>query len=631
MNATRQAKRAMFMTLAFDVATAAVAMAVAVIARWSAVEGGPPNFPALVAISSLMFASSALVSFYILRIHRQVWRHMGATDAVRVLQGVALASLIFLPTIFLWNRLIGLPRSSIFVAVILWVAALFAGRMIALTRSTQQPFQFFQRVPKDAARAVLVGDEAAAAIVINKLRSQTGGAQVRLLGLLPTTEAEPGRAIKGVPILGDIDDLDYVLEMLKARYGDVPWVAVTGDARVPSKMSDLLEVAARLKTKVIAFSASEDGADQKEIRPADLLSRRQRNLDRGPVEEIVRGARVLVTGGGGTIGLELARQCAELQPERLVLFDASEYNLYSADLMLRRTYPDLKLHSVLGNVRDTARLEQTFGEFQPDIVIHAAALKHVPLMEQHVCEAILTNVEGAKNVARTAVKYRTKRFVFVSTDKAVDPDNVMGATKRLAELTVTRNAQYGAMIPALVRFGNVLGSSGSVVPLFKEQIDAGGPVTVTHPDVTRFFMTVEEAAALVLQAAAQAEPSEETGLYVLDMGEPIRIEALAEAMIRMHGKVPGRDIEIVYTGLRPGEKLTEVLTYDFEAIQSTSVEGVLKVKGGVQVDERFDLMLKQLLRAADRRERTEALHLLGRLVPEYGNSLRASEVGAEGA
>ena len=578
-----------------------------------------------------MFASSALVSFYILRIHRQVWRHMGATDAVRVLQGVALASLIFLPTIFLWNRLIGLPRSSIFVAVILWVAALFAGRMIALTRSTQQPFQFFQRVPKDAARAVLVGDEAAAAIVINKLRSQTGGAQVRLLGLLPTTEAEPGRAIKGVPILGDIDDLDYVLEMLKARYGDVPWVAVTGDARVPSKMSDLLEVAARLKTKVIAFSASEDGADQKEIRPADLLSRRQRNLDRGPVEEIVRGARVLVTGGGGTIGLELARQCAELQPERLVLFDASEYNLYSADLMLRRTYPDLKLHSVLGNVRDTARLEQTFGEFQPDIVIHAAALKHVPLMEQHVCEAILTNVEGAKNVARTAVKYRTKRFVFVSTDKAVDPDNVMGATKRLAELTVTRNAQYGAMIPALVRFGNVLGSSGSVVPLFKEQIDAGGPVTVTHPDVTRFFMTVEEAAALVLQAAAQAEPSEETGLYVLDMGEPIRIEALAEAMIRMHGKVPGRDIEIVYTGLRPGEKLTEVLTYDFEAIQSTSVEGVLKVKGGVQVDERFDLMLKQLLRAADRRERTEALHLLGRLVPEYGNSLRASEVGAEGA
>ncbi|MCI4645083.1 MAG: polysaccharide biosynthesis protein [Hyphomonadaceae bacterium] len=631
MNATRQAKRAMALTLTFDVVTAGIAMAMAVTLRWWAVEGGPPDFPLLILISSLMFASSALVSFYILRIHRQVWRHMGATDAVRVLQGVAVASLIFLPTIFLWNRLVGLPRSSILIAVGLWIAALFTGRMIALARSTQQPLQFFQRLPKDAAMAVLVGDEAAAAIVIGKLRNQNGGAKVRLLGLLPTTEAEPGRAIKGVPILGDLDDLDYVLQMLKARYGEVPWVAVAGDAREPSTMSDVLEIAARLKTKVIAFSASEDGADQKEIRPADLLSRRQRNLDKGPVEALVQGAKILVTGGGGTIGLELARQCAALKPEQLILFDASEYNLYSADLQLRRDFPELKLHSILGNVRDTARLEQTFGEFQPDVVIHAAALKHVPLMEKHVCEAILTNVEGAMNVARTAVKYRTRRFVFVSTDKAVDPDNVMGATKRLAELTVTRNAQYGTMIPALVRFGNVLGSSGSVVPLFKEQIDSGGPVTVTHPDVTRFFMTVEEAASLVLQAAAQAERGEETGLYVLDMGDPIRIEALAEAMIRMHGKVPGKDVEIVHTGLRPGEKLSEVLTYDFEALQETNVDGLLKVRGGVKVDDRFDLMLKQLLRAADRRERTEALHLLGRLVPEYGESRRASEVGAEGA
>ncbi|MEM1149919.1 MAG: polysaccharide biosynthesis protein, partial [Pseudomonadota bacterium] len=385
------------------------------------------------------------------------------------------------------------------------------------------------------------------------------------------------------------------------------------------------------KTKVIAFSSSDTGADVKEIRPADLLARPQRNLDPAVVENLVHGSRVMVTGGGGTIGLELARQCAAAGPESLILFDASEYNLYRADLILRREFPNVDVTSVLGNVRDVPRLEQTFGESQPDIVIHAAALKHVPLMEGHVCEAILTNVEGALNVTRTAVKFGSKRMVFISTDKAVDPDNVMGATKRLAELTVSRTAQMGQLAPSLVRFGNVLGSSGSVVPLFSEQIDRGGPVTVTHPEVTRYFMTVEEAASLVLQAAALTEPGEDTGLYVLDMGEPIRIETLAEAMIRMRGMVPGEDIKIEYTGLRPGEKLTEVLAYDFEDISDTSVDGVLSVNGGVEVDESFDLMLKQLLRAAERRERIEALALLGRLVPHYGASHSSLGVGADSA
>ncbi|MEM6947403.1 MAG: polysaccharide biosynthesis protein [Pseudomonadota bacterium] len=628
MNGSRTAFRAMALTLGFDVVSAGAAMAAAVALRWTFVPGDlPPGFLVLVIVAALTFASSAAVSFVLLGIHRQVWRHMGANDATRILQGVGLATLIFLPAIFLWNRLVGLPRSSILIAVGLWVAALFIGRMIALSRSTREPMQLFQRIPRNATRAILLGDDDAAAKVIGKLRKQNGRAKVRLLGLLQTSGAEPGRAIRGVPVLGDINDLDFVLQLLQARYGDVPWVAVTGEARKPALMSEVLEVAAGRKTKVIAFSASDDGADVKEIRPADLLSRPLRNLNPQPVRELVRGARIIVTGGGGTIGLELARQCAGFGPEELVLFDASEYNLYRADLLLRREYPNLSLSSVLGNVRDVPRLEQTFGEFQPDLVIHAAALKHVPLMEQHVCEAILTNVEGAMNVTRTAVKYGCKRLVFVSTDKAVDPDNVMGATKRLAELTVSRAARLGPLTPSLVRFGNVLGSSGSVVPLFTEQIDRGGPVTVTHADVTRYFMTVEEAAALVLQSATLTNPGDHGGLCVLDMGEPIRIGALAEAMIRMRGLVPGEDVKIQYTGLRPGEKLREVLAYDFEDISHTSVDGVLSVNGGTDVDDRFDLMLKQLLRAAERRERIEALALLGRLVPQYGASQSAANQG----
>ncbi|MEL6568950.1 MAG: SDR family NAD(P)-dependent oxidoreductase [Pseudomonadota bacterium] len=631
MNGKTTARRAMALTLGFDVVTAAAAMALAIILRWAMIGATPPGIVILVLVASVTFASSAAVSFFLLGVHRQVWRHMGSNDAIRILQGVGLAALIFLPTIFLWNRLVGLPRSSILLAVAIWVLFLFAGRMIALSRSTREPLQFFQRIPKNATQAILLGDEDAAAKVIGKLRKENGRAKVRLLGLLQTDGAEPGRAIRGVPVLGSVNDLDFVLQLLGERYGEIPWVAVTGDARKPATMSRALEVAAERKTKVIAFSSSDTGADVKEIRPADLLSRPQRNLDSAAVESLVKGSRVIVTGGGGTIGLELARQCAAAGPETLILFDASEYNLYRADMILRREFPGVTVKSILGNVRDVPRVEQTFGEFQPDIVIHAAALKHVPLMERHVCEAILTNVEGALNITRTAVKYGAKRMVFISTDKAVDPDNVMGATKRLAELTVSRTAEMGQLTPSLVRFGNVLGSSGSVVPLFTEQIDRGGPVTVTHPDVTRYFMTVEEAASLVLQAATLANPGQESSLYVLDMGEPIRIEALAEAMIRMRGLVPGEDVTIEYTGLRPGEKLTEVLAYDFEDISNTSVDGVLNVKGGVVVDDRFDLMLKQLLRAAERRERIEALALLGRLVPQYGASQSAAKIGADSA
>ena len=629
--ANRQAKRAMALTLTFDVVTAGIAMAITLSLRWTATGFPlPPGFVTLVSVASLTFAVSAAAAFFLMRIHRQVWRHMGLTDAIQVLQAVALSVLIFLPVVFLWNRMVGLPRSALILAVVLWIALLFGGRAIALARSTQRPLQFFQKVPKDATKALLVGDTVAAASVISKLRRENGKASIRVLGLLQTGSAEPGRAIRGVPVLGHQSQLEFVLKMLEARYGTVPWVAVAGAARDPKNMSDILEITARLGAKVIAYGA-DDVSGEQAIRPRDLLARPERKLNSQPVQDLVRGARVLVTGGGGTIGLELARQCAAFQPQHLAVLDASEYNLYRADLELRRDYPSLRLSTILGDIRDKARLEQTFGEVQPDVVIHAAALKHVPLMERHVCEAILTNIEGAMNVTRTALKYGSRRMVFISTDKAVDPDNVMGATKRLAELAISRLSQQGHLTPSLVRFGNVLGSSGSVVPLFKEQIKQGGPVTVTHPEVTRYFMTVEEAASLVLQAGSLTEDGQPARLFVLDMGEPIRIEALAESLIRMQGLVPGADIEIVHTGLRPGEKLCEQLTFDHEQMQPTGVDGIHRVEGATQVDDSFDLMLASLLRAANRRERTEALHLLGKLVPEYGATLMISDRGAEGA
>ncbi|MEM7766566.1 MAG: nucleoside-diphosphate sugar epimerase/dehydratase [Pseudomonadota bacterium] len=621
----------MALTLIFDIGTAALAILVAYVFRWWSTAGFPQAWPSLAATSALLFALSTGAAFYVTGVHRQVWRHMGATDAMRLLQAVALSALIYLPLQFLLNRMEGIPRSGLFIAILLWVGLLFAGRMMALSRSTHMPLQLFRKVQKDAPPAVLVGDLESVALAIHGLQTSPDGANVRVLGIAQTDFAQPGRAVRGVAVMGSVEDLEMILGILEVRYGEVPWVAVTGDARQPRIMNRVLEIASQKKTKIMALGSKGASPRLEDLRTSDLLSRPKRELDMTAVAGLVSGKRVLVTGGGGTIGLELAHQCAALKPESLTILDASEYNVYRANLSIRRAYKGVEMNAVLGDVRDVPRVDELFRQVRPHIVLHAAALKHVPLMEQHVCEAILTNVSGAINIARAASAVDAERIVFISTDKAVDPDNVMGATKRLAEIAVARVAKQSKLTPALVRFGNVLGSSGSVVPLFSEQIAAGGPVTVTHPDVTRYFMTVDEAASLTLQAVALQNPGGAAKLFVLDMGEPIRIRALAESMIRMQGKVPGVDIEIEYTGLRPGEKLHERLVYNHEKISGTEIDGILEVAGVNGVDDSFDLTLASLIRAAGKRDRNEALALLSRLVPEYGARRADDQKEAAGA
>ncbi|MEM1391536.1 MAG: UDP-N-acetylglucosamine 4,6-dehydratase family protein, partial [Pseudomonadota bacterium] len=354
-------------------------------------------------------------------------------------------------------------------------------------------------------------------------------------------------------------------------------------------------------------------------KPADLLSRPVRDLDPSPVEYALSSGHVFITGAGGTIGSELARQCLDLGAGRMTLFEGSEYNLYSVELELLERSPKFPVTAQLGDVRDATLLKTTMMRARPEMVIHAAALKHVPLMEQNPCEAILTNIGGALNSIDAALASGVKRFVFISTDKAVDPDNVMGATKRLAELAIAYRANGQNISVSMVRFGNVLGSSGSVVPLFERQILSGGPVTLTHDEVTRYFMTVEEAAGLVLQASAQDQTVGQAGLYVLDMGEPIQIKALAEAMVRMKGMVPGLDIHIETTGLRPGEKLHETLTYPDERLEETGVEGLRVVipEERRQEPDGFWSLLETLLNQARERDRSAALKTLSALVPAY--------------
>lgn len=614
-----EARRAMALTLGFDVLAAILAMAIAVAVRWVA-TGGAPEQPILNgAIAAVVFGIAALGSFYTLGVHKQVWRHSGWPDAVRIMQAVGLTVLVFLPLLFIWNRLIGFPRTGLVIAIVIWVAIIFAGRMFALSRSTRQPFQIFERARPDAPPAILIADAAQAANVLKDLRGIEGGAPVRVLGLLEAEGAEPGRAIRGVPVLGGLDTLGTVLEVLAVRYGRTPWVAVAGSVRERAMMSAILEEAAEHGAEVMALGTGSEGLHLQPVEPQDLLARPTRNLDFGHVVNLLEGKRVFVTGAGGTIGSELAKQCAKAGVAQLTLYDASEYNLYEIDLTLREQFPDLDLYTQIGDVRDPVRLRQIVGNAKPDIMIHAAALKHVPLMELNACEAILTNVGGAVNAVEAAIEGGLERFVFISTDKAVDPDNVMGATKRLAELAVSYKVRGSKLAVSMVRFGNVLGSSGSVVPSFERQIKAGGPVTLTDDEVSRYFMTVEEASSLVLQGTAHNGEAGEASLYVLDMGEPIRIRALAEALIRMKGMVPDQDIEIRTTGLRPGEKLHEELTYDDERLTETDIAGLHKVAPDSRLRKPagFDKTLASLLAIAGERRRDDALPILAQLVKGY--------------
>ncbi|WP_084399331.1 polysaccharide biosynthesis protein [Henriciella aquimarina] len=618
MSPRDEARRAMALTLGFDTLAAAAAMAIAVGSRWIATDGAPPDAWQSGVVATLTFSLVALTAFYMMRVHRQVWRHAGWGDAVKIVQGVCIATLMFLPIMFLWNRLVGFPRSAIFIADALWLGFLFLGRMIALGRSTQRPFQIFlSRARPGAPAAVLIAKATEAPIILRRLNEKNDGAKVRILGLLEPDSVELGRAIRGVPVMGGIEDLGKVLDVLSLRYGKTPLVAVAGVAQDRLYMTQILEEAANHKAEVMTLDAAGEGGAMLPIRPADLLRRRERVLDSRPVADLVEGANILVTGGGGTIGSELARQCARMNPASLTILDASEYNLYEVDLALRSEFPNIRINIELGDVRDDVRIGRVTSMCSPDIVIHAAALKHVPLMENNVCEAILTNVGGAMKVAKAAIQNDTRKLVFVSTDKAVNPDNVMGATKRLAEIAVARQAEASSLAVSMVRFGNVLGSSGSVVPLFERQIAAGGPVTLTHPDVTRYFMTVEEASALVLQSATNNGTPGTASLYVLDMGEPVKIKALAEAMIRLKGLVPGRDIEIRTTGLRPGEKMHEMLTYNHEDVNATAVEGIYKVASRQRLANDFDEKLEELLELARQRERNAAIQMLSHLVPEY--------------
>lgn len=616
----RQAWRAITVCIAYDVLAAIIAMVSAIYIRNAMQESAPSVMVTI--LYAVELAVAMVAALIITGVYRQVWRHTSSGDLRRIAQAALLANLIFLPIMFLTNRLDGFFRSSIFIEVPLLILIMVTGRLTSRARATGQFLAAFRSPDEAKPPAILIGNAAKISSTLRDLENSSEGMPVRPLAIIETGGDHTGRAICGIQVLGDLEKLKESMSIMTTRYGKPPWIAMIGSTLNRDTMDIVLDVAAKYKATVQRLHA--DGEfNHDEVSPTDLLTRAERNLDRINVSKLISGSRVFVTGAGGTIGSELVRQCASYGPSEITLYDSSEYNLYEIDMYMAKVFPNVQRRALLGDVREANRLKSAIKNARPDIVIHAAALKHVPLMETNPNEAILTNVEGARLAATYSAELGVKNFVFISTDKAVQPSNVMGASKRAAELFIQALAPTQSNTNfAIVRFGNVLGSAGSVAPLFERQIKEGGPLTITDAEMTRYFMSVEEASSLVLQASALSSVSEhnEAFLYVLDMGEPVSIVELAERMIRLKGYRPGKDIQIVYTGLRPGEKLSESVFYPKEAVSKTSVDGVLSAQSSYFPIDEILPTLEAMIDAARNRERNLSLELLANLAPQLAIS-----------
>lgn len=560
---------------------------------------------------AVMVPAQTLALLYC-RVPRGIWRFVSLADVQRIFKSTLIGAALGFLALFLLDRLDGIPRS----VIVLYPCILAAGTLgtrVALRWHVSQGLGSNGLIvrPVGPSALVLGAGDAGELLVRDLLR--TGA--YRPIALLDDAESKVGRELHGVPILGRTSTLASQLERLQ------PSAVLIAIPSAPGQLiRQIYDVCRAANVKCVTLPSIRELASGhlgvsrlREIQLEDLLGRQVVDIDRFALRGLLEGKRILVTGAGGSIGSELTRQIAVERPAQLVLVDHAEFNLYSIERELWEQHRTLPITATLADVADQGRMNEIFERHRPEIVLHAAAYKHVPMIEANPLAGIRTNVLGTTVVADLAMRYGTQTFVAVSTDKAVNPTNVMGASKRVAELYCQSLKGKSGTTFVVTRFGNVLGSAGSVVPLFQRQIEIGGPVTVTHPEITRFFMTIPEAVSLILQAAAMGKGEE---VFVLDMGQPVRIVELAQQMIRLSGYEPDRDIEIVFTGLRAGEKLYEELFCLDEKAVPTSHPKILRAE--CATPEASDLLpkLDRLRRACGNGAEADLYRALKQIVPE---------------
>ncbi len=532
-----------------------------------------------------------VIAIFVMRffkLYNRVWTYASIEESMSIIKAtVCIETAFVLYHTFLQ---IPMPRSFyVFDAALLFL--LFLG--LRFGKRIQKQLFPGKSDNKSKKRTLLVGGGSAASILIQETQRITHGPRV-IICIIDDNVNKRGKYLRNVPIVGTREDIPTVVNRYK-----IDEIIIAIPSATSKMVKEILEVCHETDAKVkilpaIAAGFTESLSDMvREVRYEDLLGRDPIKVNQAGIGTFLGGKTVLVTGGGGSIGSELCRQIVKYNPARLIIFDIYENNAYEIQMELERHYPELQIITLIGSVRDYDRLEKMFKDYKPQIIYHAAAHKHVPLMEDSPNEAIKNNCLGTFNMAKLADKYKAENFTLISTDKAVRPTNVMGATKRICEMIIQSYAKKSEHTRyAAVRFGNVLGSNGSVIPLFLKQIEEGGPVTVTHKEITRFFMTIPEAVSLVLQASLFARGGE---IFVLDMGKPVKIYELAENLIRMKGYKPNQDILIEISGLRPGEKLYEELLMDEEGLTKTANEKIFVGHPIAMDEEHFFEQLNQLI------------------------------------
>lgn len=538
---------------------------IAYLVPWVLISGRMfQDYGSLMISSCFFFVCCFEIVYGLMGMYDSLWRYAEIVEFFRLCVASAVSVLVFTGGTMLMftERRISLS--------VYFLSALFATSLTMYSRLTYRMYRnvSLRRHGKKARRTLVIGAGDAASMLVNETL-KTQDSDMNIICCVDDDITKVGRNISGIKISGTTNDIPELVE--ECEIESILLAIPTLDEENKKR---ILQICSRTKcnlkilpdiVKLIA-DGGDIGSRIRDVQVEDLLGRPEIVLS-SFTSELISGRTVMVTGGGGSIGSELCRQIAACNPQRLIIVDIYENNAYAIQQELRRKYgKDLNLEVQIASVRDSHKIDALFDRYRPDVVFHAAAHKHVPLMEDSPEEAVKNNVFGTYNVACSAEKYGAKRFVLISTDKAVNPTNVMGATKRLCEMIVQALAQKSSTTFVAVRFGNVLGSNGSVIPLFKEQIQNGGPVTVTHPDIVRFFMTIPEAVRLVLEAGAMGKGGE---IFVLDMGKPVKILDLAENLIKLSGLIPYKDIDIRFTGLRPGEKLYEELLMDEEGLQKT--------------------------------------------------------------
>ena len=545
------------------------ALTVCYLAPWVLISGRAPyaQYSSLLVASCFLFVSCFEIVYGLMGMYDSLWRYAEVVEFFRLCTGSAIAIFLFVAS----SMLIFQGTGSQVPISVYFLSAMFSAGVTMYSRLVYRMYRNVKLGKKGgqkARRTLLIGAGDAASTLLHE-QFKKPSPDMNIICCVDDAPEKQGRYIMGIQIMGTTEDIPEIVEQceIESILLAIPTMDEENKRRV---LSICNKTKCNIKILPDIVKMITDGQDLasriRDVKVEDLLGREEVQLS-VRIAEFLRGKRVMVTGGGGSIGSELCRQIASCEPKELLLVDIYENSAYAIQQELRRKYGDkLDLQVQIASVRDSKKMDALFERYRPEIVFHAAAHKHVPLMEDSPEEAVKNNVFGTFNVASSADRYGAERFVLISTDKAVNPTNVMGATKRVCEMIVQAMAQPSKTRFAAVRFGNVLGSNGSVIPLFKEQIACGGPVTVTHPDIVRYFMTISEAVSLVLEAGSMATGGE---IFVLDMGKPMRILDLAENLIKLSGFIPYKDIQIVFTGLRPGEKLFEELLMDEEGLRKT--------------------------------------------------------------